>query len=189
MLPSVLIIDDEPKLREILVQAVGSWGFETAGARSAEEALRRMETDPADISILDLNLPSMAGMELFEKLRSRWPNHQVIVLTGFGDLASARSAIQLDVVDFLTKPCRLGELERALDRARRRLVVEPREVVEETPAEEPTTLEAVERQHILTTLRRQNGNRTATAAELGISRRTLQYKLVDYARQGFDIDE
>ncbi len=76
-----------------------------------------MEAAPADIVLLDLNLPGMTGMDFFRKLRDRWPITQVIILTGFGDLESAREAIRLDVVDFLTKPCHLGELEQALDRA------------------------------------------------------------------------
>jgi two-component system response regulator FlrC len=61
----------------------------------------------------------------------------------------------------------------------------------ELPPPQPAdaTLEAVEREHILATLRRHEGNRTATAAELGISRRTLQYKLGEYQRQGFEVDE
>jgi len=65
----------------------------------------------------------------------------------------------------------------------------------EPPAHEPEpdepvqTLEDVEREHIISALRRNDGNRTATALELGISRRTLQYKLSEYQRQGFAVDE
>ena len=69
-----------------------------------------METNPHDIAILDLQLPLMSGMEFFEAIRRDWPATQVIVITGFGDLAAAQRAIHLDVVDFISKPFHLGDL-------------------------------------------------------------------------------
>jgi len=192
----VLIVDDEGRLRDVLTRAIGSWGFQVASARSGEEALRLMQATKFDISILDLNLPGVSGIELFEKLRTNNPDHQVIVLTGFGNLESARASIRLDVVDFLEKPCPLGELEKSLHRATQRLVRPmPQNLApaEEEPAateDEPVqTLQDVEREHIIAALRRNEGNRTATAQELGISRRTLQYKLSEYQKQGFAVDE
>ncbi len=189
----VLIVDDEGRLRDVLTRAIASWGFQVASARSAEEGLRLMQGTKFDISIVDLNLPGMTGIELFEKLRAIHPEHQVIVLTGFGNLEAARAAIRLDVVDFLEKPCPLGELEKSLHRATQRLVRPMPQALEaaaeETPAAESVQkLEDVEREHIISALRRNDGNRTATAIELGISRRTLQYKLSEYQRQGFAVD-
>ncbi|HEX4055585.1 MAG TPA: response regulator [Tepidisphaeraceae bacterium] len=191
----VLIVDDEVRLRDVLTRAIASWGFQVAGARSAEEALRLMNASKFDVSIVDLNLPGINGIELFEKLRAIHPGHQVIVLTGFGNLESARAAIRLDVVDFLEKPCPLGELEKSLHRATQRLARPMPQPLEEEAAADPEsgepvqTLEDVEREHIISALRRNHGNRTATALELGISRRTLQYKLSEYQQQGFAVDE
>jgi DNA-binding NtrC family response regulator len=192
----VLIVDDEGRLRDVLTRAISSWGFQVTGARSAEEALRLMQASKFDVSILDLNLPGMGGIELFEKFRQIYPDHQVIVLTGFGNLESAKASIRLDVVDFLEKPCPLGELEKSLHRATQRLArpmptaIEEPEATEEPGEGEPAqTLEDVEREHIISALRRNEGNRTATAQELGISRRTLQYKLSEYQKQGFAVDE
>jgi two-component system, response regulator RegA len=194
----VLIVDDEGRLRDVLTRAIASWGFQVAGARSAEEALRMMQAQKYDLSILDLNLPGMNGIELFEKFRQIYPDHQVIVLTGFGNLDSAKASIRLDVVDFLEKPCPLGELEKSLHRATQRLVrpmptaiEEPEPIEDDEPSDPQTaqTLEDVERGHIISALRRNEGNRTATAQELGISRRTLQYKLSEYQKQGFAVDE
>jgi DNA-binding NtrC family response regulator len=70
-----------------------------------------------DILVLDLNLPGMGGLELLAKLRREKPALQVIILTGFGAMEAAQQAIRLDAVDFLTKPCGMGDLERALSRA------------------------------------------------------------------------
>jgi DNA-binding NtrC family response regulator len=187
----VLIVEDEPRLRELLQRAVAGWGFDTAAARSGEEAIRLNDVHPFEIVILDLNLPMMDGLEALARLREKSPALQAIVLTGFASIEAAKRAVHLDVVEFLTKPCHLGELEQALDRALRRMAPTPPEVLDQPDLPIPAagvTLEEVERQHILTALRRNNGNRTATAQELGISRRTLYYKLEEYERQGFSAD-
>jgi DNA-binding NtrC family response regulator len=182
--PHVLIVEDEPRMRELLLRAVGGWGFDASAARSGEE-------HPPHIALLDLDLPGINGLETFEQLRQRHPDLQAIVLTGFGSLDAARKAIHLDVVEFLTKPAPLGELEHALDRAIRRLApalpsapIVPDLMSWESSQAPGQTLAEVERHHILETLNRNNGNRTATAAELGISRRTLYYKLAEYQRDG-----
>lgn len=187
----VLVVEDEPRLRELLQRAVTGWGFDAASARSGEEAIRLNDARPFEIAILDLNLPMMDGLEALHRLREKSPGMQAIVLTGFASIEAAKRAVHLDVVEFLTKPCHLGELEQALDRALRRMAPTPPEVLDQPDLPIPAagvTLEEVERQHILTALRRNNGNRTAAAQELGISRRTLYYKLEEYERQGFSAE-
>jgi len=200
--PCVLVVEDEPRMRELLQRVLTNWGFDVTVARSAEEAARRADGREPEVVVLDLNLPGEGGIEFFRKLRIRCPRVQGIVLTGFASLDAARKAIHLDVVEFLTKPCHLGDLEQALDRAMRRLyppgkpaLTAPESGVEDlmpaarNEAEEledanaGRTLEEIEREHILATLQRHGGNRTAAAAELGISRRTLYYKLDGYQRK------
>ena len=183
----VLVVEDEPRMRELLERAMRGWGFEVATARSGEEAMRQTPEAVPDVVVLDLNLPGVDGLEFFSRFRERYPTLQGIVLTGFASLESARRAVHLDVVEFLTKPCHLGELEQALDRAIKRLPAPA--FVSAAPAPpragtEGMTLDQLEREHILAALDRNNGNRTATALELGISRRTLYYKLEEYQKQG-----
>ena len=199
----VLLVEDESRLREMLTRAIHEMGFVPTAAPQAEAALRLLEQRGErgfDILIVDLNLPGIGGMELLEQARSRWPLTQAIVLTGFGDLDAAKQAIRLDVVDFLSKPCPLGELEVALDRARNRRLkaagVDPASVasaresagpaVDEEPAETAAapSLEELEQRHILAVLEKNHGNRTATASELGISLRKLYYRLGQYQKQG-----
>lgn len=204
--PRVMVVEDEPRLREMLLHAIPSMGFTCVGARSAEEALRHMDASPADLLVLDLNLPGMDGLTFFEQVRERWPQTQVVILTGFGDLETARQAIRLSVADFLTKPCHLGDLEQALDRARKKWASvvartqPPRPTLSFTdhePGEEPEpaelaegdvdpnqTLRDIERQHILAALERNAGNRAATAKELGISVRKLYYRIAQYQEEG-----
>jgi DNA-binding NtrC family response regulator len=190
----VLIVEDESRLREMLHRAVREMGFNPIAAPTAEAALREAEHREFDIAIIDLNLPGMGGLSMLEKLRQSQPDVQAIVLTGFGDLEAARAAIRLDVVDFLTKPCALGTLEESLDRARRRRHNKSAEP--EMPAEKPAqftppepmperiSLEELEQRHILAVLEKNEGNRTATAAELGISVRKLYYRIGQYQKQG-----
>ena len=185
----VLVVEDEPRMRELLERAIRGWGFEASLARSAEEAMRRADAEPPDIVLLDLNLPGIDGMELLRRLRERFAAVQAIVLTGFASVDAAREAVHLDVVEFLTKPCHLGDLEKALDRALRRLPPPyPAAVGAGLSGREGVTLHELEREHILAALDRNNGNRTVTAAELGISRRTLYYKLEEYQKQGHKVD-
>jgi DNA-binding NtrC family response regulator len=122
-----------------------------------------------------------------------------MILTGLGDLDAAQRAIRLDVVDFLSKPASLGDLELALNRAWRRR----NQLLERDPLHADATaafafdaesdsarnLRDVEREHILSALDRNHGNRGAAAAELGISIRTLYYRLAEYERQGWKARE
>jgi DNA-binding NtrC family response regulator len=177
--PHVLVVEDESRLRELLLDVIPDMGCTATAARSAEEAIRIIETDPPNIIMLDLQLPGMSGMELFERLHQQLPDMQVIIMTGFGDLESARQAIRMNVVDFIAKPFHLRDVELALDKARKRIPREKQraEPLESTPQSPARTLADAERQMILAALERHGGNRTAAAMELGISRRKLHYWL------------
>ena len=174
--PRVLVVEDEPRLRDLLVDVLPEMGFAATAVRSGEDALRAMAASVHPIVLLDLHLPGVGGMDVFAEVRRRWPDTQVIVLTAYGDLAAAQGAIRLGVADFLTKPFHLNDVEAALERARRRMT---EALPAEPPPQEPTpvTLAEAERAAILTALARHDGNRTAAAAELGISRRKLHYWL------------
>lgn len=204
----VLVVEDEQRIRNMLGEALKQMGFHGTAVGSAEAATRAMATKSFDILILDLNLPGMNGIEFFETVRRQRDDVQVIILTGYGDLKSAQKAIRLDVAEFLTKPCALGDLERALDRASKRLrskivgessdeTTEPRMQFETAPpveplpapassedSGEPLSMEELEQRHILEVLHKNAGNRAAAAKELGISLRKLYYRLGEYQRKG-----
>lgn len=184
----VLVVEDEVSLREQLIRAVADFGFPATPASSGESAAKLNDAHPFDIAILDLGLPGMSGIDALARLRQRAPNLQGIILTGSPSVPAVKAAIHLGVVEFLTKPSNRGELEQALDRARRRLPVELPVVRPEPGAVAPPTQaanwEAVEREHILAAVERNGGDRTLTAKELGISRKTLYNKLKAYFRRG-----
>ena len=196
----VVLIEDEPDIAEAIGYQLQKVGLEVRVARTGEEGLHAVRAG-ADLVLLDLNLPGMDGLQFFNALRQKQPEVQGIVLTGFASIEAAKQAVHMDMVEFLTKPCHLGEVEQALDRAMRRIAPPEPPIVPDPGFAEggdafdareddgsPRTLEEVEREHILSTLQRLGGNRTATATELGISRRTLYYKLTEYQKQGYEVD-
>jgi DNA-binding NtrC family response regulator len=190
----VMIVEDEDRLRELLLDELPRMGFEADGARTGEAAERLMRESPVDIVMLDLNLPVMDGMMFLDRLRQHDKRTAVIIMTGFGSLEAAQRAIHHDVAAFLTKPCHLGDIEQALDRARRKLEETQMEPATSEEMAEPQgppggTMAEIERQAILEALRRNGNNRSAAAVELGISRRTLYNKLEEYARQGLELPE
>jgi DNA-binding NtrC family response regulator len=197
----ILIVDDERRLREMLLAYITEMGLEPTGASSAESALRLLEQQMFAIAIVDLNLPGMGGMDFCQRVRQRWPSIQLIILTGFGDLEAAKRAIRLEVVDFLTKPCGMDNLEAALGRARlrwldrwlatadhRAIPTQQPEVHVEPAAlhsvSSPVSIDDMERKLILAAIERHDGSREAAAAELGISVRKLYYRLRQYQQRG-----
>lgn len=188
----LLIVEDDPRLRELLHRMTTEWGFDVSAVWSGEEAARLNKVRPFDLAVLDYHLPRMNGMQTLRKLRESAPDLQAVVLTAHADLGVAKEAIHLDVVEFLTKPCQRNELEQALDRALRRIPGEPPSPLDlpnspPVQAQSAKTLEQAEREMILQSLERNNGNRAAAARELGITRRTLHNKINIYQSQGFAI--
>lgn len=185
---TALIIEDEPRLRDLYHDLLKSWDVRSIAAKSGEEALRVIDSRDADFLIIDLNLPGMGGLDCLRTIRDRGIDWPAMIVTGFGDLSAAQEAIRLGVVEFLTKPISMAQLEQAISRVRlniARTLPEPEKKSPTKPTAAPVTLEEIERVHILETLSRHAGNRTTTAQELAISRRTLQYRLQEYQRQGY----
>jgi DNA-binding NtrC family response regulator len=181
---TALVLEDEPRFRALLAGVLKGMDVMPILAPTADEALRAIAASPPSMLLLDLNLPVMGGMSFFEKFRALCPSAPVLIITGFGDLAAARRAIQLGVSDFITKPCDLGELESAVSRARRRML-DPPPAAAHAPAQR--SLAEIERDTILRTLRDNGGNRSEAARTLGISRRALYNKLDGYRSEGLEI--
>jgi len=195
-----MIIEDGARFRKMLTLAVREMEFVPRPMDCAESAIASLEKEPVEIAIVDLGLPGMSGLELCKYMREHFPSIQIIILTGYGDLDAAKQAIRLDVIDFLTKPCDHNELEVSLDRALRRSTPTHLKLADQSgwPRENTTqisngngvdtdtldgaerTIEQLERRHILDAIKRNNGNRAAAANELGISVRTIYYRLSRY---------
>lgn len=201
----VCVVEDENRLRALLVREIGAMGHAALGYPSAEEAWPEI-VGGVDVVLLDLNLPGMSGMELLERIRTEQRDVAVVILTGFGGFESAVQSLRNRAEDYLTKPCSLADIDRVLARVLERKRAGQRaqlarEAAEEAagpaPAAAPLapsgpprstqTVEDVERTHILTVLRAHGMNKPAAAEELGISLRTLYNKLNAYRQQGFSI--
>jgi DNA-binding NtrC family response regulator len=200
----VLVVEDESSQQLMYRRALGSMGFEAVCVGSPEAALAALAKQSFAIILLDLQLHGEPSLDLFEAMRDRWPSVSVVIATGYGSYELVRRAIQRDVVDFLAKPVPLGELETALDRAWSRHVLvqtpvelllppepatpdageatEPDEGEEGVPIARRSDLsiERMERELIMEALRRASDNRKLAAEMLGISERTLYYRLTRY---------
>ncbi|MHC4831842.1 MAG: sigma-54-dependent transcriptional regulator, partial [Planctomycetota bacterium] len=113
----VLVVDDEPNLRRVMSKELARAGFEVATAASGEEALAQLESQPCDVLLLDLKMPGIGGLEVLRRLRRQGLGCEVIILTGHGSIDSVVEAMKLGAYDYLTKPCRLSEIELLVRRA------------------------------------------------------------------------
>ena len=172
----LLIVEDEERQRAMLEQAANEFGYNAISAPSGEDAMELLpQLEHVQLVLVDLNLPGMSGIEFLERLHPLRPRAQAIVLTGYGDLDAAQRAIRIEVVDFLTKPCPLAELEAALERAWERYLTATGLTVIEA-----RRIRDVEREMITAALERHGNHRAEAARELGISLRTLYYRLSQY---------
>src|SRR5213592_4540226 len=113
----VLVADDESRLRELLVRELGRKGHEVEGVSDGEAALTRLRDAAYDIVILDMKMPRKEGIEVLREL-SAIPEHpQVIVMTGFQEVATAVEAMKLGAYDYLTKPTKIEELDIVVRKA------------------------------------------------------------------------
>jgi two-component system response regulator HydG len=116
----VLVVDDEPSLREILVKLLTQDGYAVEAASDGEAALARFAERPADIVITDLKMPNMDGMALLNRLRAEHSDIPVIVLTADGDMSSAVAAMHAGADNYLTKPTDADAIKIAIERALQR---------------------------------------------------------------------
>ncbi len=102
--PRVLVVDDEKNIRRTLRMVLGEMVPSLVDCGSAEEALRMMREEPADVLLLDIKLPGMDGLELLGKLRREWPGTEVIMISGHATIQDAIEATRLGAYDVLEKP-------------------------------------------------------------------------------------
>ena len=99
----VLIVDDQPAIRELLNSWIGREGYQTAQAADAETALDEMIRRPAEVVFCDVQMPGQGGFWLADRLRERFPETAIILATGDGNIPPVIS-MQTGVVEYLLKP-------------------------------------------------------------------------------------
>ena len=114
---SILVVDDDPTIRETLVEFFEALGHQARGAATATEGRRALAEHAPDVALVDLRLPDASGLQLLEALRADDPEVAVIFLTGHADVPTAVQAMRQGAADFLEKPVDLEALESAVSRA------------------------------------------------------------------------
>lgn len=118
---TILIVDDEEDIREILSLSLSDWGYHVQTAGSGVEALRQFEEIHPDIVLTDIRMPGINGIELLRRMKAIHPDTEVIMITGHGDMDLAIQSLKYEATDFITKPIHDEILEISLKRAQERI--------------------------------------------------------------------
>jgi two-component system, response regulator RegA len=167
--PSLLLVDDDATLCSVLARALEGRGYGVTTAHSGACALQLIDAMLPEYAIVDLRLPDMSGLKVVRRLIDADPNTRVVVLTGYGSIASAIDAIKLGAVSYLTKPANADQIEGAFA---------PQEPdIDAAGPVTPMTVSRLEWEHIQRVLTTTDNNISAAARTLHMHRRTLQRKL------------
>jgi two-component system response regulator RegA len=172
----VLIVDDDDRFRERLGKAIAARGYEVRAAASRTAALAVAAAERLDRAVVDLRMPGGSGLALLRDLLALQPQVAVVVLTGYGSIATTVEAMRLGARDYLTKPCHADRILGAFDGDSEQASREP----EDSLAFEIPSLARLEWEHIERVLHECHGNVSKTARILGMHRRTLQHKLAKF---------
>lgn len=114
---NILIVDDDPSLRQVMSMQLEELGYHVLAASSGGEALQLLGSGPVALVITDYRMPGMSGMELLEKIRSDHPTLPVIMITAYGSIGNAVEAIKAGAFDYISKPLDFDQLAIAVRRA------------------------------------------------------------------------
>lgn len=169
--PLLLIVEDDAALRERLARAFEKRGLQVRTAASAAEAAARVAEESPEMVVLDLRMPDGHGLDLISTIKESDPTTRIVVLTGYGSIATAVEAVRRGAAHYLTKPADADQILAAFARLEQDSVVPPML---------PMSLDRLEWEHINRVLLECAGNVSETARVLGIHRRSLQRKLSRY---------
>jgi two-component system response regulator RegA len=172
ILQTILIVEDDAAFRTVLVRAFRDRGFEAVGAEDGQSALTIARADSPEMAVVDLRLPDGSGLDVVRELKKIDPSTVIVVLTGYGSIATALESIRLGALHYLTKPT---DAERILTAFSLGLSARPKDLTVDTPS-----LARVEWEHIQRVLADCDGNVSEAARKLGMHRRSLQRKIAKY---------
>jgi len=162
---SLLIVDDDAPFRDRLVRAMRDRGFDATGVADHAAAIEAARIESPEFALVDLRLPGPSGLAVVRDLKAVDASTVVVVLTGYGSIATAVEAVKLGAANYLTKPADADQIVAAFDGT-------------EPPDEaRAPSLARVEWEHIQRVLTDCGGNVSQAARVLGIHRRSLQRKL------------
>ncbi|MBV8820540.1 MAG: response regulator [Acidobacteriaceae bacterium] len=172
--PLVLVVDDDEVFRKRLRRAFEERNWDADAAASGAEALKFARERSPDLVVVDLRMPGMGGLDVVEELRRIDSSMAIIMLTGYGSIPTAISAVKRGADHYLSKPADVDQILAAYESLRSASDKEP-DVPETVPS-----LARVEWEHMQRVITDCGGNISQAARLLGIHRRSLQRKLSKY---------
>ena len=168
----LIIVDDDFPFRERLSQSMQKKGFNVENFSNSLETIRRISVKKFDYAIVDMRLEDGSGLELIKKMKQKNPNTKALLLTGYGNIATAVAAIKSGAIDYLPKPAEVDQIYDALTSSKD--ILPP-------PPENPMTADRIRWEHIQRVFIQCNRNVSETARRLRMHRRTLQRILNKHA--------
>ena len=162
---SLLLVDDDAAFLQRLARAMEVRGFVVETAASVAEGIRKVDIAAPAYAVVDMRLEDGSGLDVIERLRKRRPDSRAVVLTGYGNIATAVTAVKLGALDYLAKPADADEIYSVLTRA-------AGEKAE--PPDNPMSADRVRWEHIQRVYELCERNVSETARRLNMHRRTLQ---------------
>jgi two-component system response regulator RegA len=162
---SLLIVEDDRSFLTRLAKALEQRGFTVTTAESVADGLLQVERSAPAFAVVDMRLGDGNGLDVISALKRRRPEARAIILTGYGNIATAVNAVKLGAVDYLAKPADADDVVAAL------LAIENRKV---DPPENPMSADRVRWEHIQRIYELCGRNVSETARRLNMHRRTLQ---------------
>jgi two-component system response regulator RegA len=162
---SLLIVEDDKSFLQRLARAMEGRGFTVTTAESVADGLTHLETTSPAFAVVDMRLEDGNGLDVISALKRRRPDARAIILTGYGNIATAVNAVKLGAVDYLSKPVDADDVVAAL------LALEGRKA---EPPENPMSADRVRWEHIQRIYELCGRNVSETARRLNMHRRTLQ---------------
>jgi two-component system, response regulator RegA len=161
---TLLIVEDDKPFLTRLARAMESRGFEVETAESVEEAVGKVRSGAPAYAVIDMRLGDGNGLDVVTAIREKRNDSRMIILTGYGNIATAVTAVKLGAVDYLAKPADADEIFAALTRTGERAA----------PPENPMSADRVRWEHIQRVYEMCDRNVSETARRLNMHRRTLQ---------------
>jgi two-component system response regulator RegA len=168
----LLVIDDDAVFRDRLGRAMEKRGYRVDLADGVKTGIEAAERSPPDFAVVDLRLADGSGLDLVAELRKHAPTARVIVLTGYGNIATAVAAMKVGAVDYLPKPADADAIDAALRAGDKALP---------PPPDDPMPADRVRWEHIQRVFEQCDRNVSETARRLHMHRRTLQRILAKHA--------
>jgi len=169
---SLFVLDDDAPLRGRLCRAMQVRGFEVLDAGTVQEGLIVVRKKPPAFAILDMKLGDGTGLTLVQELRKRRADCRIVMLTGFGNIATAVAAVKAGAVDYLPKPADPDQISAALLQSGNEMP---------PPPQDPMSADRVRWEHIQRVYEQCSRNVSETARRLRMHRRTLQRILGKHA--------